>query len=49
MIGFQNLSNRAACYIKQSRSAVNADVINKYFDELKAIFERLGVLLSLHF
>ena len=30
MIGFQNLSKRAACYIKQSRSAVNADVINKY-------------------
>ena len=49
MIGFQNVSKRAVSYSKQSRSAVNADVINKYFDELKAIFERLGVLLSLHF
>ena len=41
------LSKRAASNIKRSRSAVNADVINQYFDELEATFERLGMLHSL--
>ena len=43
------LSKRAASNIKRSRSAVNADVINQYFDELEATFERLGILHSLCF
>ena len=43
------LSKRAASNIKRSRSAVNADVINQYFDELEATFERLGMLHSLFF
>ena len=41
------LSKRTASnIIKRSRSAVNAEVINKYFDELDVAFERLGMLLS---
>ena len=43
------LSKRAASNIKRSRSAVNADIINKYFDELEATFERLGMLFSFCF
>ena len=43
------LSKRAASNIKRSRSAVNADIINKYFDELEATFERLGMLFSFFF
>ena len=43
------LLKRTASNIKRSRSAVNADVINKYFDELEATFERLGMLLSFFF
>ena len=38
------LSKRAPSTIKRSRSAVNADVINQYFDELQATFETLGML-----
>ena len=41
------LSKRTASnIIKRSRSAINAEVINKYFDELDVAFERLGMLLS---
>ena len=41
------LSKRTASnIIKRSRSAVNAEVINKYFDELDVAFETLGMLLS---
>ena len=53
MIEFQtllkekNLSKRAASNIKCRRSAVNTDVINKYFDELEATTERLVILLRI--
>ena len=43
------LSKRAASNIKRSRPAVNADIINKYFDELEATFEKLGMLFSFCF
>ena len=38
---------KAAPNIRRAKSAVNADVINQYFDELEATFERLGMLHSL--
>ena len=53
MIGFEtfikrkNLSKWAVSNIKCSRSAVNTDVINKYFDELEATSERLVILLRI--
>ena len=40
------LSKRAASNIKRSMSAVKTDVINKYFHELEAFFERLGMFFS---
>ena len=40
------LSKRVASNIKRSRSAVTADIVNNYFDELEATFERLGMLFS---
>ena len=40
---------KAAPKIRRGKSAVYADIINQYFDELEATFERLGMLHSLFF
>ena len=38
---------KTAPKIRRGKSAVYADIINQYFDELEATFERLGMLHSL--